>query len=104
MIDQDGIVRAERAVVFAVDDELVAMNDYHGVAARSETVDQLLAGRFGLFRRRDGGSVTVGDGDLVRTNGGLDAAEEEVIGAAAGRDDYRRSSEKHGFGKAHTLL
>ena len=80
VIDQDVVGRGEWAVVLGVDGEVVGADPDVGVAA-GHVVPGVGGDFFGLGRV---GAVAIGDGDRVGGDVGLDAAEEEVVGFAAG--------------------
>jgi hypothetical protein len=80
VIDQDGIGRIEQAVVAAVDGEAFSADPDIGVAA-GDIVPDVVGEALGL---RDAGAVAVGYDDGVAADHGLDAAEEDVVVAAAG--------------------
>jgi len=83
MIDQDGIGGADAPVGPAVYFQLIAADPDLGVAAGGIVVDPSRD----LLRLGDTGPVAVGDDDFVGSDGGLDAPEEEIVGAGAGGEE-----------------
>jgi hypothetical protein len=85
VIDEDGVGCGDLAVGAAVDRQLGAAEFDVGVAAWNIAPSGLSMDGRELLGLRGAGAVAIGNADAVAAYLGFDFAEEQVIGAAAGR-------------------
>ena len=97
MVDQDGAPRTQPAVRPAVDDQLFAPDHNDRVAARGEAIDAIRL-RFG---RVDAGLVTVRHHHAMAADIGFHAAQQQIVGRAAGTEQQASCRDKNG---SHAII